>query len=170
MCPCNSVAWDFSRVCMGCAVNDYFFTWYGAHIVTWSWIPILLGPIYRGSDDLLLTTKGNKLKALILEGHFASTDDTGYIQKELMTCCVGRKHQNSKFSFYTYVFVDKDKITNSERYFTYGVCNLENVVTKLLEDNFRSWDIGYFTIFSKLCEFTNSISFRIFIVSLSTET
>ena len=33
------------------------------------------------------------------------------------------------FNLYINVSVDNDTITNSGRYFTYGVCNLENIVT-----------------------------------------
>ena len=51
-------------------------------------------------------------------------------------CCLGRKHQNlvlfwKIFNSYIYVSVDKDTINNSERYFTCGVCNLENIAKNL---------------------------------------
>ena len=100
---------------------------------------------------------------------------TGYIQTELMTCCLSRKQKNlvvfwKIFNSYVYVLGDYDTINNSGRYFTCAFCNLENIVTKLSKGNFRSWDIGYFSIFSKIWECTYSISFWIFIVSLSTET
>ena len=60
---------------------------------------------------------------------------TGYIQTERMTYCLSRKHQNSVLFLenipflYIYVSVDNDTINNSGKYFTCGVCNLENIVT-----------------------------------------
>ena len=42
-------------------------------------------------------------------------------------------------------------IAQCERALTCGVCNSETIVTKVLKDNFRSWEIGYFTVFSKVC-------------------
>ena len=67
----------------------------------------------------------------------------GYIQTELMTSCLGRKHQNlvlfwKIFNSCMYFLVDCDTINNSGRYFTCGVSNLENIVTKLYKGNFRS--------------------------------
>ena len=61
---------------------------------------------------------------------------TGYIQMELMACCLGRKHQNlvhfwKIFNFCIYVLVDNDAIKNSEKYFTCRVCDLKNLATKV---------------------------------------
>ena len=61
---------------------------------------------------------------------------------ELMTCDLGRKHKNlvlfwKIFNFCIYISVDYDTINNSGGYFTCGVCNLENIVTKLKKVNFR---------------------------------
>ena len=50
-------------------------------------------------------------------------NSTGYIQTELMTCCLGRKHKSlvlfwKIFNSYVYDLVDCDTINNSGRYFT----------------------------------------------------
>ena len=72
-----------------------------------------------------------------------STFYTGVIQTELMSCCLGRKHQNLVdfwriFNSYIYFSVDNDIMNNSGRYFICEVCNLENIVTKLYTSDFRS--------------------------------
>ena len=78
-----------------------------------------------------------------------------------MTCCLDRKHINlvlfwKIFTSYIYVSVDYDTINNFGKNLTCRVCKLENIVTKLLKGNQRSWDIGYFTIFSKIWEFKHT--------------
>ena len=82
------------------------------------------------------TTKFSKRAAAV-------TVDSGYIQMELITCCLGRKHKKfvlfwKIFNSYIYVSVDCEAINNSGRYFTFGVCNLENTVTKLSKGIFGS--------------------------------
>ena len=61
---------------------------------------------------------------------------TGYIQTELMTLCLDRKHLKIEhfreiFNFYIYVSVHNHTIKNYGRYLICEVCNLKNIVTKL---------------------------------------
>ena len=66
----------------------------------------------------------------------AASFNRGYIQTELMTCCLGRKHKNfvffcKIFNSYILCFSGIDTINYSGRYFTCEVCHLVNIGTKL---------------------------------------
>ena len=64
---------------------------------------------------------------------------TGYSQREFLTCCLDRKYKSlvhfgktfNTYTLYIYVSVDYNTSSNSERYFTCGVCNFENLTTKM---------------------------------------
>ena len=79
-------------------------------------------------------------------------------------CCLGRK--STKLSTFwkianIFISVDNDTINNSERYFTCGVINLENLGHEILV---------ILLFFLKYGHLKTKFPLRLFIVSLSTET
>ena len=89
-----------------------------------------------------------------------------YLQLKRMTCCLDLKSQNGVlvqkiFHFYVFVSVDNDTISNFEGYFTCKLTYFWKYSKTLQKCYFWSWDIGYFTFFSKIWEFTSDVLFKI---------